>query len=364
MTDRANHNRLTMWLVATCLLIATGCGTSSKLSEVLTKTDSLERKSEKGPVALLVRVTPSQPRLSDNVEMELQVTFPAGVEITPPTFGQAVGDFVIRDYTEKRDNTAKRDSTGNRDNHDPKADPLSDKTTTRRFLYKLEPASSGRHLIRAMAVEFIDNRPLSEQKGVKSLIESEPIEINVTSEFGDGVPSLSDLEPMVPPRPIDQSSSTFWGLIATLIAIAIGLVIWFRWRRQETASVPVQKSPQEIAHAAFAALMAEDLPAKGQFKEFYLRLTGIVRYFIEGTTGLHAPEQTTEEFLREMRSREVFSAERSLRLKEFLEAADMVKYAGQQPDAEQISLSIDRAREFVDYQPSVLVAASTAAGEA
>src|SRR6185312_4952942 len=96
------------------------------------------------------------------------------VEIKPPAFGKAVGDFVVRDYSEKGD------SSGN-----------SGDTQTRRFVYKLEPAHAGRHLIRAMTVDFVDNRPTSEQKGVASYVESEPIEVNVTSELGDGVPNLA-----------------------------------------------------------------------------------------------------------------------------------------------------------------------------
>ncbi len=79
-------------------------------------------------------------------------------------------------------------------------------------------------------------------------------------------------------------------------------------------------------------MLAENLPARGLVKEFYLRLTGIVRQYVEDTTGIRAPEQTTEEFLRDMRSRAVFPPERSARLAEFLEAADLVKYAGQQPE--------------------------------
>ncbi len=98
---------------------------------------------------------------------------------------------------------------------------------------------------------------------------------------------------------------------------------------------------------ALEQLLRENLPAAGLFKEFYVRLTGVVRYYIEGTTGLKAPEQTTEEFLREMRSKGVFSDERSAKLKEFLEAADMVKYAGMRPETEQIELSVLRAKEFV-----------------
>jgi hypothetical protein len=99
-------------------------------------------------------------------------------------------------------------------------------------------------------------------------------------------------------------------------------------------------------------LLAENLPARGLFKEFYLRLTGIVRQYIEDTTGLRAPEQTTEEFLRDIRSRDAFPPERSVRLAEFLESADMVKYAGQQPHVDQINEAIARAHEFVDMKPA------------
>ena len=65
-----------------------------------------------------------------------------------------------------------------------------------------------------------------------------------------------------------------------------------------------------------------------------------------------------------MRTREIFPADRSARLKEFLEAADMVKYAGQQPDEDQIELSIVRAREFIDLPPATIPAHSLSSQEA
>jgi hypothetical protein len=48
------------------------------------------------------------------------------------------------------------------------------------------------------------------------------------------------------------------------------------------------------------------------------------------------------------------SAERSIQLQEFLEAADMVKYAGQQPGSDQIQLSIRRAQEFISGESNAL----------
>ncbi len=80
-----------------------GCGavrTKQGASPSLTA-DAIERSAEKGPVKLLVRVWPRKPRLSDLVEMDVRIESQPGVEVKPPAFGQAVGDFLIRDYTER-----------------------------------------------------------------------------------------------------------------------------------------------------------------------------------------------------------------------------------------------------------------------
>ena len=63
-----------------------------------------------------------------------------------------------------------------------------------------------------------------------------------------------------------------------------------------------------------------------------------------------------------MRSHEAFPPERSVRLAEFLEAADLVKYAGQQPEQGQIDLAIARAHEFVNLKPAQTAAMAGATG--
>jgi hypothetical protein len=336
-TERLGNG--SVWLKSVCwgllilLLIPAGCSKLTPESDkgAASTKPVIRRTTEKGPVRMNVRITPAEPRLSDLVEMEVEVTAESEVEIQPPAFGQAVGDFLVRNYSEKS----------------PQSVSIADGKTIRVFRYQLEPVSTGTHLIRSVAVDFIDNRESSEAKGKLSQIASEPIEIKVTSELGDQVPDLAHLEPMLPPQPIDRLLTAWWSLVPLVVVAAILLFFWRRRQRATRIVQPVPPSPEEIAHAALARLLSEDLPSHGLFKEFYLRLTSIVRHYIEGTTGLHAPEQTTEEFLREIRLKEIFPADRSLRLKEFLEAADMVKYAGQQPGAEQIEMSILRAREFV-----------------
>ena len=220
----------------------------------------------------------------------------------------------------------------------------------RRFHYQLEPAHAGKHLIRSVSIEFIDKRPNSERRGEPALVETDPLEVNVTSELGNEAPSLANLEPMLPPQPVPQALAIGWLIAAGLTGVlAIFAVVMMR-RRKRRPIEPRRQTPEEIAQAALALLLAENLPARGLVKEFYLRLTGIVRQYVEDTTGIRAPEQTTEEFLRDMRSRAVFPPERSVRLAEFLEAADLIKYAGQQPGEGQIDQAIGRAFEFVNLK--------------
>jgi hypothetical protein len=323
------------------MLLLAGCGAPGSNGSGSAH-DALERSAEKGPVKLFVRVWPREPRLSDLVEMDVTVESQPDVEIKLPAFGQAVGDFLIRDYSERP------------------ADASS--VNTRRFHYQLEPAHAGKHLIRSVSIAFVDKRPNSEGHGEPALIETDPLEVNITSDLGDEAPSLANLEPMLPPQPVPQVSETSWMVVAGA-AFAIAIVVAILCRRRKRRPIePRRQSPEEIAHAALAALLAENLPAHGMIKEFYLRLTGIVRQYIEDTTGMRAPEQTTEEFLRDMRSRAAFPPDRSVQLAEFLEAADLIKYAAQEPGEGQIDRAIARAHEFVNAKPpeAALVAGAAA----
>jgi len=325
------------------LLLTIGCAPTRdrKVPIDHPASESIVLKNGKGPVELQVRLWPKEPRLSDLVELEIEVGAEGDVVIRPPEFGEAVGDFLVRDYTERS----------------PRKNPGQSKPNRRVFYYQLEPVYSGAHLIRSVAIEFEDNRDSSEHKGESSWIESEPIEVTVTSELGDQVPSLSNLEPMAPPQALNNYG-VWWWLAGVAILVVAGVGYFLRGRNQVETATLYQPTAEEIAHSQLASLLAENLPSQGMFKDFYLRLTGIVRTYIEGITSLRAPEQTTEEFLREMGQKEVFSKDESYRLKEFLEAADMVKYAGQRPDAGQIDSSIVRAKEFIDMKPRIADAAN------
>ena len=62
---------------------------------------------------------------------------------------------------------------------------------------------------------------------------------------------------------------------------------------------------------------------------------------------MRAPEQTTEEFLREISSGKVFPDDERRRLQDFLESSDLVKFAAYRPDLGDVSDAYQRARVFV-----------------
>ena len=89
---------------------------------------------------------------------------------------------------------------------------------------------------------------------------------------------------------------------------------------------------------------------------FYVELTAVVRRYIERTTGILAPEQTTEEFLVEISRKETFRPEERGRLKHFLESADLVKFAAHEPRKEDLEESFERAKVFVGLEPMEVAA--------
>jgi len=314
-------------MVLGCVGLFTGC---DRVEETESPREEVVRTVEKEGVELRVVVSPKEPRLSDLVQMKIQLVHPKDVRVEVPAFGQSVGDFAVRDYSEKRS---------------PSDRSVQDKNLeSRDFVYVLEPMSSGRHLIRSIPVAFERGDGVSR---TRSILQSEPIELMVRSEIENSAIDLAGVDQMLDPIAVPARSWLAWSVLGILLCVLGGVIAFVFVRRRSLQETSDKPTPSQEAQQALDTLVQEGLPQQGRYKEFYIRLTSIVRNYIEGTTGLRAPEQTTEEFLVEMRQSRRFNPAQSMRLQEFLEAADMVKYAGQQPGLDRVGFSVDRAREFI-----------------
>lgn len=90
---------------------------------------------------------------------------------------------------------------------------------------------------------------------------------------------------------------------------------------------------------------------KGQEKEFYTRLTDILRVYIDTRFGINAMEMTSSQIIEALNSNEI-SKEPNKYMKQILETADFVKFAKVRPLPEDNTKSFNWATQFVvDTKP-------------
>lgn len=307
-----------------------GCGAKSNAPAPTKDAAAKPARSEveQGPVRLTVDVQPPKARLSDELALTLTIDYEQGVALEKPAFGSELGAFTIRDFREPLPKIA-----GGRE--------------TLQQIYTLEPTEAGRLKIDPIAVKFTDRRPKGD--GKSHTISSEAVTVEITTALDDRAPSLGELHPPAGPLELLTRGLRWPWVIVALAAFVLAAAAW-RWlrprKKRQQAAVARILSPEELANLELDRLVESGL-AERDIKQFYVELTGIVRRYIERTTGIRAPEQTTEEFLREISRAQTFGRDECSRLGDFLESADLVKFAAHQPRVEDIDEGVRRARVFV-----------------
>lgn len=142
-------------------------------------------------------------------------------------------------------------------------------------------------------------------------------------------------------------SAPWWLLViplALLAAAAWGLWRWRKSRRPEEGleAEDDRRLPHERALDELNALYQAELPVK----EFYSRLTDILRRYVEERFGVSASVLTTGDLMRQLREVEL---DRGLvaRCREVFDHADLVKFARWVPAADEIRKDWSEAEHLV-----------------
>ncbi|MCC6143840.1 MAG: hypothetical protein IT368_08535 [Candidatus Hydrogenedentes bacterium] len=167
----------------------------------------------------------------------------------------------------------------------------------------------------------------------------------LTPEEEQSVQHFVSAEPpeLIAPRP----NRTWWYVAAAAVAgalLALGAMILLRRRKDKAAPL---LPPWEIARQRLQTLRERDLPGAGKFGPYYVDLTAILRYYIEDRFRLHAPEQTTQEFIEAARASGIFSDEQQQMLSGLLRHSDRVKFARYEPSVEEMNRSFVLVERFV-----------------
>ena len=377
-TETASMRVILLWLsLLACDAVpekAEPEGLGQSTSESTSAEDSVEQIREEGPIRLSLTLTPAKTRLGDLLTLDLQAETKAGVSVTMPAFGEALGRFEIIEFA-------------------PRSETASDGSRMERQTYTLQAPMSGLQRIPSLRILYQDQRDGQDGEERELLTDEIPIDVHgMTYPYstqdsdgnacfcpssdcridvdGDGGSDCRDRSDAVcvpvdsaddgladtceadlgfrnqkgqmTERDLPRDGITWWWLGLVPVVLAGMGWIWFRKFRQDLR----QKSAYEQAIHQLAELEMAGMEHGDSADEFFARLSMIVRRYIEGRYGLQAPEQTTEEFLSVAASSSDISDAHQGFLSAFLARCDQIKLLKWRPARKR---DRNKSHRFADF---------------
>lgn len=178
---------------------------------------------------------------------------------------------------------------------------------------------------------------------------SQPLGIDVNTVAVD---TTKAFKPIKTVQTVPWSIWDYWLYMvigAAVILIALGLWLYFRKRPKK---VPQEKlplvTPYELAVQQLKTLKDEKLWQQGDIKQYYTRLTDILRTYFEHQFGIAALEQTSEELLQNIKPVTKLNQQRD-KLRSLLSIADLAKFAKLQPTADEHEDCMHKAEEILEW---------------
>jgi len=145
----------------------------------------------------------------------------------------------------------------------------------------------------------------------------------------------------------------YWPFILSglvLLGLIIGWIIYMRKRPAKAPAPPPVplEAPFDKAIRQLKELAAEKVWQQGKVKEYYTRLTDILRAYFEEQFGIAALEQTSAELLQNIKPVTILNQQRE-KLRALLSLADLAKFAKLQPTPEEHEDSLQKALEIVEW---------------
>jgi hypothetical protein len=320
MTRTTRH--ILSWSLA-LLVACAGCGVKPSASPTAPRIE----KTSSGQVQVIMTASPSIVRLDADVLLNIEATAPADIQVHIPPLHDRLSGFTVAGEFDGEPVT----QGGKR---------------TIRHSVRLTPAISAEYRIAPLAIAYDKN---GVTPSATAWFPTKPI-VFQAAVAGHTPKDIHDIQGIV--RVWPPFTTVLFYLVMTALA---GVALYFAWRLARKIHRKIQlyrMSPKERALAELADLLAQHLVESGQVKAFYFSLTMIVRQYIERAHRIRAPEQTTEEFMEAVGRDIRFSPEVVARLRKFLQAADLVKYAAFRPERGTVTQAVDTARSYVETDAS------------
>ena len=185
--------------------------------------------------------------------------------------------------------------------------------------------------------------------GAVETLATDPFRIGVESV---GLDQSGEIREIKGPLSIARSWWGALGWMLLVLAVAAGAV--YLWRRRQSRPVAALPGPPPppprphhlVALEALAALEASSLLERGQVKEYHVRVSEIVRSYVEGQLAVPALEMTTAEVADGL-ARAALGAPVCEAFRGFLDRCDLVKFAKWRPSPDDARAMVEEARGLV-----------------
>ena len=325
MSHTSYEFRMTACLAA--LLLSFGC---TEKKETEPQPEPRVEDVSQGPVHVIITAEPAKVELDRDILLTITVTAPPEIEASLPSLDDRLTGFILSGTFDREPSS-------------------QDGKTVAERNARLTPVLADEYRLAPFPIVYTDR---SRSPAVTGWFPTRPIVFEMMSPADAG--GAGDIETALRPvwiYPPFKTVALYSGL-AILGAGAI-ILVWKLVRRIHRTIKLMRMSPRERALKELAALVAKDLIRRDMPKEFYLELTMIVRRYIERAHKIRAPEQTTQEFLAAAGDNPDFSGKVVEKLRNFLEAADLVKFAAHRPETDAADGATATAREYVETDSAV-----------
>ena len=307
------------------VLLALICAVSTGFTRAEDRTASVGTGD--GEITARASIEPVEPTLGKGLILTIVAEHPSSYTMEQPNFEKKYGNFTVEETQSK-------------------APAIANGVETSVVHVKLDPSKPGEAVLLPIPLEFHKGTG-GDAETAFLVIPSGTVQISSQLDTDPALDDLSSAENPIKSFPWFLMCAVL--LTAALVALmARKLVRRKPWEKHKTEHKAIRiLTPSEMALAKLEELWASGVH-KTDVRKFYLELTGTVRDFIEKTTGIRAPEQTTEEFLRAIESKKaIFPTEMRADIAKFLEFSDLVKFAKFHPGEDEIREGYENARQVV-----------------
>lgn len=275
------------------------------------------------PVTVTTRVEPQRVTIGTPFRYSMRVEASGDVELIVPVLGGRIGDFTITDFGE----VPRRQE--------------SDRAVIERW-YTMVTYEAGDKIVPGPTVQYrLPGADLQRVDAPDALV----IVDSLLAKAGDANDVRDVKGPVAVPR---DYRPLWWALVGCALLAGLGVAFYRVLNRARPQPAAPPRPADEVAQEALARLRSARLLETGAYEAYYVRLSGIVRTYLESRFHLRAPEMTTEEFLQAAQhAPQLVPAHRSL-LSQFLTEADLVKFARYQPALEDAERAYTAAWEFIE----------------